>query len=177
MLSRPLTVAVGCGFGLLLGASAFFVIAAENQSDPQAAEKEAPLSPAQKEVVAAVEEYNHAVARRDIEKVMAAFVPGPETMVLGTGKGESWRGGEEIREAHLNFFKGFDKERAEPVWRHISVAGDVAWLASLSHFVDEREAKKNEFFMNISAVFQKKDGRWLITLLHISNPTGPEKQE
>jgi uncharacterized protein (TIGR02246 family) len=132
---------------------------------------------AEKEIAALIDAYNEAVAQKNIDRAMAAFAPGSDTMVLGTGKGESWRGPEEIREAHLHFFKSFEKETAAPVWRHITVAGNVAWAASLCHLADENQGKKNEFFMNLSAVFQQQGGKWHIVLLHISNPTGPEKQD
>jgi uncharacterized protein (TIGR02246 family) len=109
---------------------------------------------------------------------MDIFLPGEQTMLLGTGPGESWRGPEEIREAHQNFFKGFDKENTENVWRHIHVQGDFAWAAAMSHHMAYvKGEKKNDFYINVSAVFQKKDGIWRIALLHFSNLTGPDKEK
>lgn len=139
------------------------------------AEAEKPLSPAQKEVLAVMDAYNKAVAAKDLDACMAAFVPGPDAFVMGTGPGESWRGPEEIRRAHVNFFKSFDKETTEPIWRNVMVSGDIAWAAAHSRMVDEYKGKKNEFFLNISAVFQKKDGAWRCALLHFSNLTGPDR--
>jgi uncharacterized protein (TIGR02246 family) len=181
MSSSKRIVAVACGLGIVIfTAKGLLPVTAAEQKHapaPKGEKSEKPLTAAQKEIVAAIEGYNDAVAHKDADRAMAAFVPGPDTMVLGTGKGESWRGPEEIREAHLNFFKTFENETVEPVWRHIKVSGDVAWVAAMSHLIDDSQGKKNEFFMNISAVLQKKDGKWHIALLHISNPTGPDKQD
>jgi len=143
--------------------------------DKPAVTSDKPLTPVEKEVFAVIDGYNKALSQKDVGACMNVFVPGPNTMVLGTGPGESWRGPEEIREAHVNFFKGFDKETTEPVWRHIQVQGNVAWVAALSHHVDYLKGEKREFALKISAVFQKQDGQWRIALIHASNLTGAEK--
>jgi uncharacterized protein (TIGR02246 family) len=145
-------------------------------SDKPAAAPEEPLTPAQKEVFAVIEEYNQALGRKDVDACMAVFVPGPDTMVMGTGPGETWRGPEEIRDAHVNFFKGFDKETTEPVWRHVHVLGDVAWVAAQSYHVDHLKGEKREFIMNVSGVFQKMDGKWRIAMIHASNVTGGKQK-
>jgi ketosteroid isomerase-like protein len=182
MWSSKTVVALACGLGIvILTANGLLSVRAaeeERRAAPVAkAEKpEKPLTAAQKEIVAAFQAYVEAVAHRDIDRAMAAFAPGPDTIVLGTGKDETWGGPEEIRDAHLHFFKTYEKETVEPVWRQIKVSGDLAWYAGMSRFVDESKGKKNEFFMNISAVLQKENDKWQIVLLHISNPTGPEKQ-
>lgn len=181
MRSSKTVVAVACSLGIaMLAANGLLSVRAAERERGTAAKGEKPEKPlmaAQKEIVAAFQAYTEAVAHKDIDRAMAAFAPGQDTMVLGTGKGETWGGPEEIREAHLHFFKAYEKETAEPVWRHIKVSGDSAWYAGMSRFVDESQGKKNEFFMNISAVLQKLDGKWQIVLLHVSNPTGPEKQD
>lgn len=181
MWSSKTVTAVACGLGIaLLTANGLLSVrAAEEELGTEAKQEkpEKPLTADQKEIVAAFQAYTEAVAHKNIDRAMAAFAPGQDTMVLGTGKGETWGGPEEIREAHLQFFKDYEKETAEPVWRNIKVSGDVAWYAGMSRFVDESQGKQNEFFMNISAVLQKQQGKWRIVLLHVSNPTGPEKQD
>jgi len=165
---------------MLASAAIIFAFAASRVPWAMAAQNDAeekPLTPAQKEIVAAIDNYNKALSQKDLKRCMAAFVPGEDTMVMGTGPGETWRGPEEIRFAHENFFKSIENESVEPVWRQIQASGDFAWVAAQSHHVDAKDGRKREFVLNVSAVLQKKGGQWLIALIHFSNVVGPEGQQ
>ena len=157
---------------LLLGAGAIAFVAQSRMSSARADE---PKGGVGAEAIAAVDAYNKAIARKDLEACMAAYAPGPDVVLLGTGPGERWQGPDEIREAHVNFFSTFDKEVSEPTWRLARGSGDVAWVASMAHVTDFFKGEKNEFSLNISTVLVKKEGKWQIALCHFSNLTGPKQ--
>jgi uncharacterized protein (TIGR02246 family) len=178
MWSSYRAVVLACVIGaVILGSGVLLTATAADKPDAPTAKDDKPLTPAEKEIMAAIKAYNEAIANKDVDGAMGAFIASPDTLVLGTGPGETWRGPEEIRNAHLKFFENFDKETSTPIWRHITVAGDVAWTAGMTQFVDELKGEKNEFMLNSSAVMRKQDGKWRIALLHISNLTGPDEKK
>jgi hypothetical protein len=105
---------------------------------------------------------------------MSMFVDDPKTVMLGTGPGERWLGLEAIREAHLRFFDSFDSEESKATWRIAQIDGNVAWGASMRVVTDYYKNIKREFYLNISAVLVKKDGKWQISMFHFSNLTGSD---
>jgi uncharacterized protein (TIGR02246 family) len=140
------------------------------QTAPKATPTDATAGP-QAEVQAAIAAYSRAISEKDIDACLAAYAPGPNSLMLGTGPGERWVGPEEIRSAHEEFFKDFDTETSKPTWRMVQVSGDIAWMAGMSEVVDYDKNVKNEFFLNVSGVLQKIDGKWRIVQFHFSNRT------
>jgi uncharacterized protein (TIGR02246 family) len=132
------------------------------------------ISKDEAEVHAALEAYGKAISSKDLEACMALFDPDPKTVMLGTGPGERWLGLDEIREAHARFFDSFDSEKSQATWRLMQIQGDVAWGASMREVVNYYKNEKNEFFLNISAVVVKRDGKWRVSMFHFSNLTGPD---
>jgi uncharacterized protein (TIGR02246 family) len=159
----------GLLFGALLTALAVVSLGVA-QTAPKATPMDATTGP-QAEVQAAIAAYARAISEKDIDACLAAYAPGTNSLMLGTGPGERWVGPEEMRTAHEQFFKDFDTESSKPTWRMVQVSGDVAWVAGMSEVVDYDKNVKNEFFLNISAVLQKIDGKWKIVQFHFSNRT------
>jgi len=119
--------------------------------------------------------YFKAFSAQDGDGVVALFAP--DAIIVGTGPGEIWGGPEEIREAHKNFFQGFDpgKQRSEPLFRHGNVVGDMAWLMSMSKVTFTKGTGVTEFGLNSSVVFEKTGGKWLVRAMHFSNLTSAAK--
>ena len=160
--------------GILLGTLVAALVAVSigvAQTAPKATPTDATAGP-QVEVQAAIAAYARAISEKDMDACLAAYAPGPNSLMLGTGPGERWVGPEEIRTAHEEFFKDFDTETSKPTWRMVQVSGDVAWIAGMSEVVDYDKNVKNEFFLNVSGVLQKIDGKWRIVQFHFSNLTG-----
>jgi uncharacterized protein (TIGR02246 family) len=160
---------------LALGSVVVVMIAAflVAEQTPAAAPAEAG-SGVQAEVHAVVAAYSQAIAEKKLDACVAAY-GGPEGVMLGTGPGERWVGEDEIRIAHQEFFRLFDTETSKPTWRVIRVNGEVAWIAGMSEITDYLKNVKKEFFLNFSAVLEKRDGKWKIVLFHFSNLTGMER--
>jgi uncharacterized protein (TIGR02246 family) len=118
--------------------------------------------------------YQKAFSAHDLPGLLKLFAP--DAITIGTGPGEIWGGTAELTEAYKNFFALFDpgKQKFEPVFRDGHVLGDMAWLASMSKVSLAKGAKTTEFGLNMSVVFEKIGGRWLIRLMHLSNVTGDQ---
>jgi uncharacterized protein (TIGR02246 family) len=118
---------------------------------------------------AMLDSYMKAFSAHDTAGVLKLF--SPDAVVLGTGPGEIWGGGDEIATAHKNFFSLFDpgKHTQEVQFRDGHVMGDMAWLASMSSVSFTKGANTIRFGLNLSAVFEKTGGAWQIRVLHMSN--------
>lgn len=116
--------------------------------------------------------HDQAFSAHDRKGVLALFAP--NATVLGTGPGEIWGGPEEIGVAYDHFFMGFDagKQKVEALWRDAHVLGDMAWLLAVTKVSMTKGAATIEAGINLSLVFEKIAGTWLIRTLHFSNLTG-----
>src|SRR5262245_3491809 len=118
--------------------------------------------------------HDTAMNKHDVNGVIQLYVKDPSTVLLGTGPGEKFQGLEEIRMAYTEIFKDFDPNtlNVNCYWQEGSVSGKVAWGAAMCKVGDSKGGKKREYELNVSAVMEKQDGRWLFKLLHFSNLTG-----
>ena len=77
-----------------------------------------------KELMEFVQKYRQAFEQKDIDGVMAMYAK--DAVLMGTGPGERFVGAEEIRNAHVELFKTFDKEESTLTWhktgRHLRLA-------------------------------------------------------
>ncbi|MGE0126596.1 MAG: nuclear transport factor 2 family protein [Blastocatellales bacterium] len=130
------------------------------------------------EIVALLNKHDQALNQKDVDALMSLYTPGDTTVLMGTGPGEKWVGKEEIKDAYTHFFQDFDKGSLahDCFWKTGASKGDVAWLSAICKMSDSMKGKKREFGLNISAVFEKQGGTWLIRSMHFSNLTGPGTQ-
>ena len=126
------------------------------------------------DIAALIEAHDDALNSHNLEGVLALFAPGPKTVVLGTGPGERYQGADEIRAAYKEIFKDFDAGTLKHscYWKEGGVKGDVAWGAAMCKFNDSVGAKQREYEMNVSAVAERRGGKWQFVMLHLSNLTG-----
>ncbi len=119
-----------------------------------------------------LEEHNKAFSSHDLQGVLRAFAP--NALMIGTGPGEIWGTHAEIGDAYKHFFLDFDKDQQsfEPLFRDGGIRGDTAWLMTLTKVTMKKGKETREFGINISAVFEKGTGGWLIRAMHFSNLTG-----
>jgi uncharacterized protein (TIGR02246 family) len=126
------------------------------------------------EIGALLAKHDQAMTQKDLDAVMALYAPGTTTVVMGTGPGEKWVGMDEIKDAYAHFFQDYDKGTPahDCFWKIAASEGDVAWLSAMCKTTDSLKGKKREFGLNVSTVFVRQDGKWLIRLMHFSNLTG-----
>jgi hypothetical protein len=130
------------------------------------------------EIATLLDAHDEALNRHNLEGVLALFVPGPKTVLLGTGPGERYQGADEIRAAYKEFFKDFDEGTLKHscYWKEGGANGNVVWGAAMCKFSDSVVAKQREYEMNVSAVAEKRGGKWQFVMLHFSNLTGGSAQ-
>lgn len=120
------------------------------------------------EVLLALGEFRAAVAQRRLEGVLALFAPDADATLLGSSTGEIARGPIEMRSFLEELFAGPQTISWE--WDDVSIssAGEVAWLwlegALALDGVSDRVYR-------ISGVLERRQGRWLWTLFHGSEPS------
>lgn len=121
-----------------------------------------------------LEKHDNALKQHDLKMVTELFAPGPKTVLLGTGPGERWEGKEEIKSAYEHFIQDFDKGSLSHTcyWKSGGSMADAAWLSAMCKMTDSLKGKTREYELNISAVLEKVQGKWLFRQLHFSNLTG-----
>jgi ketosteroid isomerase-like protein len=130
----------------------------------QAAEKNDAVAA---EVEQAIKNYVEAFGQKSIEGAMAFY--DEDAVLMGTGDGEIYEGKEAIKNAHIQFFSSFDKEEIETLWRKLTVKGDRAYVMSANKVKSQYKDQPVEFYLNISRVLEKKNGKWLCVMDHFSN--------
>lgn len=126
------------------------------------------------DIAALLNAHDEALNRHNLEGVLALYALGPKTVMLGTGPGERYQGADEIRVAYKEFFKDFDEGTLQHscYWKEGGAKGDLAWGAAMCKFSDAVGAKQREYEMNVSAVAERRGGKWQFVMLHFSNLTG-----
>lgn len=125
------------------------------------------------EIASLLDAHDEAMNRQDLAGLLALYAPGPKTVLLGTGPGERYQGADEIRAAYKEFFKDFDAGTLKHscYWKDGGANGNLAWGAAMCKFSDAVVAKQREYEMNVSAVAEKRGGKWQFVMLHFSNLT------
>jgi ketosteroid isomerase-like protein len=121
----------------------------------------------EKEIMEFVLKYRQAFEQKDVDEVMAMYAA--DAVLMGTGPGERFVGAEEIRDAHLELFKSFDKEESTLTWHLAGTQGDVVWIAGMTHINGYMKNNKKEFALNWTMVLAKEEGTWKFVQRHISN--------
>ena len=119
------------------------------------------------EVLLALGEFRAAVSERRLEGVLSLFAPDADTALLGSSTGEIARGPIEMRPFLEQLFAGPQTISWE--WDDVSISarGDVAWLWLEGALVLDGRSDRA---YRISAVLERRAGRWLWSLFHGSEP-------
>ena len=155
---------------LLLGASAAFVASCSASTD----RRPRPVTTAADEeraVKASVTALNDAMTRRDLEAAMAVFEDGDGILLVGSDKGELFRGRSRVR-GFLKELMGlpftFSFETPDPV---VQVNPGTAWLfadGAMVHTRADGTSRRTPYRFSVSLVRQGKAWKW--QLFHGSVP-------
>ena len=123
------------------------------------------------EVMAVMNQYNEAYARRDVDGVLALFAPDPDVVTIGTGQDEKCVGLAEIRAQLERDFAQSEAVSIEFSWHSVSRAGSVAWVAA-DCVAQVKMTDGREMSLQIRATFvlKQRAGKWLIVQSHGSLP-------
>jgi uncharacterized protein (TIGR02246 family) len=125
----------------------------------------------QQQVVKALDDWATAYGRKDAEAYAAAFSDDDDVLLFGTGSDEVVVGRREIAELLRRDFDQADQLRVTLGEVRVSAAGDVAWAATHDAVVGARVGGQDQSFpLRITAVLQRRNGRWAIQHAHISAP-------
>jgi ketosteroid isomerase-like protein len=120
------------------------------------------------EVLLALGEFRAAVSQRRLEGALSLFAPDADATLIGSSLGEIARGPIELRTFLQRIFDSPQTVGWE--WDDVSIsrAGDVAWLWLEGALVlDGRSTRA----YRISGVLERRQGRWLWSLFHGSEPS------
>ncbi len=136
---------------------------------------EAPVTDAQTiaEVVNLLTLHDQALNQHNLNAVIDLFAPGDETVVIGTGLDERYLGKSGIMEAYSHFFQDFDKGTLahDCYWKTGGTRGDLGWLTAMCKMSDSLAGRRRDYGLNVSAVLERMEDKWLIRSLHFSNLT------
>jgi ketosteroid isomerase-like protein len=120
------------------------------------------------EILLALGEFRAAVSQRRLEGVLALVAPDADATVIGSSLGEIARGPIELRRFLEQLFTGAQTVAWE--WDDVSISarGDVAWLWLEGALVLDGRSDRA---YRISGVLERRQGRWLWSLFHGSEPS------
>jgi ketosteroid isomerase-like protein len=127
-------------------------------------------------ITSVVQQHDKALNEQDLDALMETFVPGPDTVLLGTSNAERFIGSENIRNAYIEIFKDFDSGTLEVEcdWKTGQHLGDMAWLAGTCQAQDSLEGNPRVYGLNVTGALVRQDNQWRFAMLHMSNPTVPQ---
>lgn len=119
------------------------------------------------EILLALGEFRAAISQRRLEGALALFAPDADATLIGSSLGEIARGPIELRRFLETLFDGSQTVGWE--WDDVSIscAGDVAWLWLEGAYT--RDGVSQGAY-RISGVLERRQGRWLWSLFHGSEP-------
>jgi ketosteroid isomerase-like protein len=119
------------------------------------------------EILLALGEFRAAISQRRLEGALALFAPDADATLVGSSLGEIARGPIELR----RFLETVFAQPQAIGWEwddvSISAAGDVAWLWLEGAYT--RDGVSQGAY-RISGVLERRQGRWLWSLFHGSEP-------
>ena len=130
------------------------------------------------EIRLVLEKHDKALGEKNLDAVMETFVPGSNTVILGTGTAERYVGIDNIRNAYTEIFKDYDPNTLDVScdWKTGEHLGDMAWLAATCQAKDSLKNKERKYGLNVTAAMVKYEGQWRFSMLHMSNLTCPPTQ-
>ncbi len=124
------------------------------------------------EVIASLRGFFEAFEKRDMERILSCFAPDPDVMMIGTGADEKRVGLQEIRTQIERDWRQSESAAIKPERTSVSASGAVAWVAADLSL--QARVKGREIVMpgRLTVVMEKREGRWLWMLSHLSVPAG-----
>lgn len=122
------------------------------------------------EILETLDRYSATYAHHDLDGILALFAPDPDIVLLGTGADEKRIGFDEVRQ---QFERNFNETEASTItwgWRHVSVVGNMAWVAADAAIAVRVAGKDVHFPIRMTIVLEHRDGTWLWVHRHASVP-------
>lgn len=122
------------------------------------------------EVEAAIKKLTEAYKVRSLKDLMERFVPDADVVLYGTGADEKRIGPEQVRTQVERDWAQTESIEMSFVWKSISAAGPVAWVAADGAFKIRAAGQDMVLPTRASLVLVKRGGEWLVVHAHFSTP-------
>lgn len=109
-------------------------------------------------------------AKRDWNILESLFASDPDIVMYGTGKDEKRIGTTEIKAQAERDWAQSESTALSFEWTSVSAAGNVAWVATDATFRIKAGGQEIVLPARMTAVLEKRDGKWLIVQSHFSLP-------
>jgi uncharacterized protein (TIGR02246 family) len=129
-----------------------------------------PADPARGAVLGVLDAYAKAYTAKDVRALEALYAPDAGLVCIGTAGTEVARGREKVGELLRKDLAEKVSVRLDRTWDSVSSAGDVAWVAAGYRLTSRGTGGDMDAEARLTAVLQKKDGKWLIRQWHLSVP-------
>ena len=123
-------------------------------------------------VMAVLDKFSDACARRDLEDVLGLFAPDTDIVVVASEADQRWNG---VQEVKAFFERLFSRPLAYSFswdWYWVWSVGPVAWVMTEGAEHLKGEDQQASFPYRRSAVLERRREKWRLVLLHGSEPAG-----
>lgn len=111
-----------------------------------------------------------ACAKKDVDAIMALVAHNENVVFIGSGEDEKVVGWKEIKAGYERDFAQADSIKITMPWVTISSAGRVAWVSADETYDAVSGGRKIKMEGRMTAVLEKRRGKWLIVQMHFSVP-------
>ncbi|MGH9684383.1 MAG: YybH family protein [Candidatus Acidiferrales bacterium] len=121
---------------------------------------------------AEVEQFRQAVLHKDMRGIARYYWNSPDIVIFDVVPPLSYVGWDSFRKDWEGFFDGF-KEITVYDWSdvHIEAEGNLGWMRALVHIVGTlQDGKPLNMAFRDTAIFERKDGKWVVVHDHASVP-------
>lgn len=125
-------------------------------------------------VMAVLAQYTHAYEHRNMEELLALFVPDPDVLIIGSGADEKRVGLAEIQQQAERDWAQSETAAFTWKWSLVSAAGSVAWLAADAVISAQVGGQTMQLPFRFTAVLEQRGDKWLFVQMHLSFPA-PEQ--
>lgn len=127
-------------------------------------------------VLGTVRAFMAAYEDKDVDGVMAHIAPDQDVVLIGTGADEKRIGPEQARQQVLRDHAQTDKIAMRLSDPMVSARGEVAWLTGDVTFDGVAGGEAFAIPGRLTAVFEKRDGNWLMVNSHFSAPMADQAE-
>lgn len=120
------------------------------------------------DILATLDAFLEAYAKRDLSTIMALFVPDTDLVLIGTESDELLVGPDAIKDRFQSDWSRTDEMSMEIQWHSLSGTADICWVAAEIMVTIRAEGNKLQLPARISVVFEYREDQWLIAHWHAS---------
>jgi ketosteroid isomerase-like protein len=127
-------------------------------------------------VLAVLNKFGEAYAKRDVEGLLALVAPDPDVVMYGTGADEKRIGRAGIQAQAERDWAQTEAAALTTEWTSISATDPVAWVAADATFTVRAGGQALSFPTRVTLVLEHRGAQWLIVQGHFSFPAAEQAE-